>query len=147
MGNDSLALPVHRSLAMHVALALVAAKLAWAFLLLHVGDYDFRHAHGDDVLRVVATLVNTPIHLVLAGFLWRGRKWAASALIVIAIAGALGAGGSGLFFGLPHALDGNYDRDTAMVPFEAVAIAINVALALSLWRARRALRPASETDS
>lgn len=124
---------------MTVAVALVAAKLGWALVLLHVGDYDFRRAHEDDLLRVAATLVGGPVHLVLAGLFWFRKTWAGSVLLVIAVAGALGAGGTGLFFGLPHALDGNYDRDTAMVPYDVVAIALNLALAFSLWRARRSL--------
>ena len=120
-----------------IAAALIVAKVAWATVLLHVGDYDFRRAHTDDAIRVVSTVVGAPAHLILAIFVWRAKRWAVNTVLVIAIAGALGAGGSGLLLGLPHALDGNYDRDTAMIPFISVAIAINVALAVVSWRARR----------
>ena len=134
---DPPALPL-KPLAPKVAVALVAVKVAWAGVLFGVGDYDFRHAHTDDLIRLLATFVGVPVHLILAIIVWRGgRNWAVDALLVIAIAGALGAGGSGLLLGLPHALDQNYDRDTAMIPFLSVAIAINVALAVALWRARR----------
>lgn len=120
-----------------LALALVVAKIAWAVVLMQVGDYDFHHAHGDDVIRVGATFIGIPVHLVLAIFVWRGKKWATYALLVIALAGALGAGGTGLLFGLPHALDGNYTRDSDMIPYVSIAIVINVALAISLWSSRR----------
>lgn len=128
-----------RSTALTIALALLAAKLGWALVLMQVGDYDYRRAHGEDVLRVVATFAGIPIHIVLGLFLWRRKKWAANSLLVVAVAGAVGVGGSGLLFGLPHALARNYDRDAAMIPFLALAIALNLALAFALWRARRDL--------
>lgn len=130
-------LPLRRSLAVHIAVALIVVKLAWALVVLGAGGFDLRWAEGADVLRFASTFIAIPVHLVLGGLFWFGKKWAAYALIVVAIAGALGAGGAGLLYGLPHALDGNYDRDGAMVPFEVVAIAINFLLALSLWRATR----------